>query len=57
MSRKQGPRLAGMRPSVRAEGSPRSGGEPTGLLLARVADGRRYSGNQVIHLSVKEAEE
>ena len=42
MSRKQGPRAAGMRPSARAGGSLRSNGEPTGLLLAGVAAGRRY---------------
>ena len=42
MSRKQGPRAAGMRPSARARGSLRSNGEPAGLLLARVAVGRRH---------------
>jgi len=40
MSRKQGPRSAGMRPSARAEGPLRSNGEPTGLLLAGAAAGR-----------------
>jgi len=41
MSRKQGSRIAGMRPSARAGGSLRSNGEPTGLLLAGVAASRR----------------
>jgi hypothetical protein len=42
MSRKQGPRAAGMRPSARAEGSLHSNGEPTGFLLAGAAASRRY---------------
>jgi hypothetical protein len=37
MSRKQGPRVAEMRPSESAVGSLRSNGVTTGLLLARVA--------------------
>ena len=43
MSRKQGPLTEGMRPSARAEGSLRSNGVPTGLLLARVAASLRLA--------------
>jgi hypothetical protein len=57
MSWEQGPRTNGMRPSARAEGSLRSSGEPTGLPLARVADGCRHSGLHVNHLPVEEAEQ
>ena len=57
MSRKQGPRVAGMRPSARAEGSLRSSGEPAGLLLAGSADGRRHNRTRIYHRPVKEAEE
>lgn len=56
MSRKQGPRVTGMRPSASAEGSLRSSGEPTGLLLATVADGRRQSKSKIHHRTAKEAE-
>jgi len=56
MSRKQGPRVAGMRSSARANGSLRSSGEPVGLLLAGVADGRRYSKYLNHHRTVNEAE-
>jgi hypothetical protein len=41
MSSEQVHRIAGMRTSARAEGSLRSNGVPTGLLLARVAGGHR----------------
>jgi hypothetical protein len=43
MSRKQGPLTEGMRPSARAEGSLRSNGVPTGLLLARDAARFRHA--------------
>ena len=56
MSRKQGPREVGMRPSARADGSLRSNGELTGLLLAGAAARRRYCGFGKNHLSAKEAE-
>jgi len=56
MSRKQVTRETGMRPSASAKGSQRSGGEPTGLLLARVAAGRRNSGITDYRRTAKEAE-
>jgi hypothetical protein len=56
MSRKQGPREVGMRPSARAEGSLRSNGEPTGLLLAGAAAGRRNGGIGKNYLPAKEAD-
>lgn len=43
MSRKQGPHFVGMRPSARADGSLRSNGAPTGLLLARGAGSHRHA--------------
>ena len=57
MSRKQGPRKAGMRPSARAEGTLQSSGAPTGLLLARAVGGRRHSSSSYDFLFVKEAAE
>jgi hypothetical protein len=56
MSRKQGPREVGMRPSARADGSLRSNGEPTGLLLAGAAARRRNGGIGKNHLLAKEAD-
>jgi hypothetical protein len=56
VNRKQGLRVAGMRPSTRAEGSLRSSGAPAGLLLARAVDGSRRSGLRVNQRLVKEAE-
>lgn len=46
MSREQGPHSVGMRPSARGEGSLRSNGVPTGLLLARVAASLRHAARE-----------
>jgi hypothetical protein len=46
MSSKQGLRTAGMRTSASAEGSLRSNGAPTGLLLARDTAGLRNTGHK-----------
>jgi hypothetical protein len=47
MSSEQGPRTAGMGTSESAEGSLRSNGVPTGLLLARVAASLRHAARKI----------
>ena len=54
MSRKQGSRVAGMRPSPSAEGSLRSNGVPTGLLLATDACGHRRLQSKVYLMTLSE---
>jgi hypothetical protein len=57
MSRKQGPRPAGMGTSESAEGSLRSNGVPTGLLLARSAASLRHAARGIPNHVKEEAVE